>query len=93
MIFGPILTDFSQRYPDKPQMVSETACAPNDGGSKPQWITDAYASIENNYWMRLKAIFWFQENKEKDWRVQSSPSPNSLQAYQEAVGDIFFDGP
>jgi beta-mannanase len=93
MIFGPILTDFSQRYPDKPQMISETSCSPNDGGSKPQWITDAYASVKTNYWMKLKAVFWFQEKKEKDWRVQSSPSPQSLQAYRDAVGDMFFDGP
>ncbi len=99
MIFGPILADFSARYPDKPQMVSETACAPDDGGSKAQWITDAYALMkvnntqEGNYrWLRLKAIFWFQENKEKNWLIESGPG-DTRQAYRDAVDGEFFDGP
>ena len=92
MIFGPVLADFSSRYPAKRQMISETACAPDDGGSKAQWITDAYGSMKNNHWPRLRAVFWFQHNKEKDWRVQSWPG-DTLQAYRDAVNGEFFDGP
>lgn len=91
-IFDPILADFSVRYPDKPQMIAETACAPDDGGSKTVWITQAYQSLKGKHWPRVQAVFWFQENKEKNWLVESGPG-DTLQAYIDAVDGSSYGGP
>lgn len=40
---------------------------------KSSWISDAFAKLKNNYPL-VKAITWFQYNKESDWRVNSSTS-------------------
>lgn len=40
------------------------------GGSKPNWITDAYATIPT--FSRIKAVVWFHEDKEQEWRINSS---------------------
>jgi hypothetical protein len=79
-LFGDVLDDFRQRYPHKPQMISEFASAPDDGGSKTAWIQDAYAGIER--YPRLQAVVWFDERKELDWRIDSCPE--CLAAYRGA---------
>ena len=50
------------------------------GGNKANWIEEMFAS---NKFPRLSAIIWFDENKELDWRVQSSD--NSLEAFRQGV--------
>ncbi len=65
----------------KPIMVSETATT-ELGGSKAQWITDAFAAIPTRF-PRLETLTWFDINKETDWRVESSNA--SLQAFKKAV--------
>ena len=70
-LFGPSyqhLTALSQ----KPVMVAEVASA-EDGGSKAAWITDAYSTQIPTKFPRIQAVIWFNENKERDWRIQSSP--------------------
>lgn len=79
---------FQQSYDDilkitsKPLMVAETASA-ELGGNKAHWITDAYATQIPNHFPKVKAVIWFNENKETDWRVESSPTASS--AFANAV--------
>jgi hypothetical protein len=79
-LFGGVLADFRQRYPQKPQIISEFASAPDDGGSKSDWIQDAYARLDQ--YPRLQAVVWFNENKERDWRVELCPE--CVEAYRRA---------
>jgi Glycosyl hydrolase family 26 len=56
----------------KPLMIGEFACA-EQGGDKAGWIGDALAKIVSSY-PRIKMICWFNINKERDWRIDSSPA-------------------
>ncbi len=43
------------------------------GGSKAQWISDMFATLESSF-PRIKGFTWFNINKETDWRITSSES-------------------
>lgn len=66
---------------DKPILITEFSCA-EIGGNKAEWITDAFAAIRTKY-PRVILASWFGENKETDWRINSSSS--ALAAYRAAV--------
>ena len=63
----------------KPIFIFSFASA--EDSKKPVWIRDAMKQMGSN--PQLSGWLWFNENKEKDWRVDSSPS--SLSAFREAV--------
>lgn len=66
----------------KPIMIGE--CASTEiGGDKAAWITDAYGTQIPNVFTRLKAVVWFNANKETDWRITSSEAAQT--AYYNAV--------
>lgn len=67
---------------NKPMFIAEFASA-EQGGDKSRWITDTYNSIKNSY-TKIFAAVWFHENKETDWRINSSSS--ALEAYKNAIG-------
>ncbi|MEX2237362.1 MAG: glycosyl hydrolase [Dehalococcoidia bacterium] len=66
----------------RPMMVCEVGCA-ESGGDKGRWITDAFASEIPNAMPRLSAVIWFNENREVDWRIQSSQ--RASRAFRDAV--------
>lgn len=68
----------------KPVIITETA-APEIGGSKAQWITDAFNTLPTRF-PNIRIITWFNINKETDWRVQSSYS--SLMAFRQAMWNL-----
>jgi hypothetical protein len=74
-IFGSAYARLAQLGP-QPIWITETASAP-EGGDKAAWIRDMFASIAS--YPRLAAVIWFNVNKERDWRVDSSP--DSLAAF------------
>jgi hypothetical protein len=57
-------------------MIFSTSCAP--GPQKAPWITDFGAQIKKH--PKIVGWIWFNENKEKDWRVWSDN--NSLSAFK-----------
>jgi beta-mannanase len=71
-----IITGLSSR----PLMISETAC--QEDSRKPAWITSAFGT-EIPAMPRIKAVTWFNANKETDWRVNSSAG--SLAAFRAIV--------
>ena len=71
----------------KPLMVAETASA-EQGGSKADWIIDAYFIQVPRNFAKIKAIIWFNENKETDWRIQSSPAAQN--AFGAAIDSCFY---
>lgn len=56
--------------PDKPVMIAETGCA-EEGGSKGAWIGGAADSLKTMF-SNVKALVWFDIDKECDWRIASS---------------------
>jgi hypothetical protein len=48
------------------------------GGDKSEWVKNMLASTS---FPRVEALVWFNENKETDWRIESSQ--DSLQAFKE----------
>jgi len=70
----------------KPMMVAEFSSA-EDGGSKADWITNAYLMMRVRY-PKIKAVTWFHIDKETHWQINSSAA--SLAAYQAAIGDPYF---
>jgi len=64
-----------------PVMIGETAST-ETGGSKALWITEAFHVLEKRF-PRIKALIWFDDRKECDWRIASSHE--SLQAFRSGV--------
>lgn len=71
----------------KPLMVAETASA-EQAGNKASWITDAFGTQIPNNFPRIKAVIWFNENKETDWRIESSPAAQA--AFASAVASSVY---
>ena len=67
---------------DHPYWIVETASAEDgiDSQRKADWIKNMFTS---QAFPKVEAVIWFNEDKEHDWRVQSSPS--SLNAFREIL--------
>ena len=59
----------------KPIMIPETASA-ELGGDKGAWIDGMLPALENTF-PAVKALLWFEMNKETDWRIESSLAAQS----------------
>lgn len=69
-IFGEGFKILSRLSMEKPLMVAEMACA-EEGGSKEKWIEETFKVLKNEF-PRVKALVWFNMDKECDWRIESS---------------------
>jgi beta-mannanase len=66
----------------KPLILPEVGST-ETGGSKAAWITSALTS-ELQQFPRVRALVWFDVNKEQPWNLDSSPA--ALQAWVSAAG-------
>lgn len=73
----------------KPMIVAETGSA-ELGGNKAIWITQALLDTVPNHFPRLKAVLWFDANKETDWRVNSSAA--TLAAFRRVAASRMYSG-
>ena len=62
----------------RPIIIGEAACD-ESGGNKERWITEAFDIIKKRF-KKIEALIWFDEKKECDWRITSSPG--SLRAFR-----------
>lgn len=91
-LFYPVYHAFVNHpevFGDKKIMISEIA-TPKDtqfGGHKSAWISDMFACLKNEY-AKVEAFYWFNAEKEKDWRVNSSAQ--SLDAFKSGLRDPYF---
>lgn len=84
-VFGTIYQALTQ-FTSKPIMIGEFAAA-EQGGSKADWITDAFAKLESDY-PNVKIFCWFNINKERDWRVNSSATSEA--AFKQSLQSSYF---
>lgn len=68
-VFEQTFAELRALAPAKPVLVTETASS-ELGGSKAAWVDDL---ITWSAGQGLLGIIWFDENKETDWRMASSP--------------------
>jgi endoglucanase len=68
---------------EKPMLITEVSST-EIGGDKSDWITETFKTIKSSY-PRIKLVSWFNEDKETDWRINSST--DSLNAYVKAIND------
>jgi len=73
----------------KPVIIAETASS-ELGGDKAAWINQLAQTIPSAF-PRVRAVVWFQRNKETDWRVNSSPT--ALAAFQGLAANPAWAGP
>ena len=81
------ITEHPEIFGDKDIMLAEFAAM--EGGDKALWIQDAFNKIKDEY-VKIKAFYWFNEKKERDWRVDSSAE--SLESFRDAMDDPYFVG-
>ena len=78
----PALLPGHNRHASKPMLIAETASREGRGG-KAAWIRDAFLSALPSRFPRIRGVGWSDEQKERDWRVDSSAP--TLAAYREVV--------
>ncbi len=78
-VWQPFSSVFQQTYQEmlritaRPMMIAETAST-EQGGNKASWISDAFVTQLPQHFPSIRAVTWFNENKETDWRIESSPT-------------------
>ncbi|UKO93379.1 endoglucanase [Gordonia amicalis] len=81
-LFTKSLSTLTQLDSEHPILITEVGCAEGDQSNlKPQWIRDFFTVIGTND--RVAAFIWFQMDKERDWRFNSSPL--SARAFRESL--------
>jgi len=80
-VMGPGYSAVIALSATKPIFVAETGCG-TVGGDKAAWITDMFNVMPTKF-SRISGITWFNANKERDWRIESSSA--SLNAYKAAI--------
>lgn len=73
----------------KPIIVGETASA-EEGGSKAGWIEGITGTLRDDF-PDVRALVWFDVDKERDWRLRSSEE--SLAAFRALAADELFQTP
>ena len=71
----------------KPIMIPETAST-ELGGDKAAWIAGILPSLKTTF-PGVKALVWFQMNKETDWRIDSSAASEA--AFVTMANDPYFN--
>jgi beta-mannanase len=84
-VFEPTYRAVLELSPAKPLMIAEMATT-EEGGDKAAWISDAYMTQLPASFPKIRAVVWFNENKETDWRIESSPAAQSAFANALASG-------
>lgn len=93
-IFSSTYTKLLEIAPTKPIMVGEVAST-EIGGSKAQWIKDAFGSNMEVFFPRIEAVSWFNWNIATgkgrwDWPIESSASAQA--AFAERIASNYYAG-
>jgi beta-mannanase len=77
------------RLTGKPLMISEVAST-ESGGNKADWITQGFMNDLPKRLPNVRAVVWFNENKESDWEVNSSQG--ALKAWKKVAASSQYKG-
>ena len=68
-------------------MVGEFGAQERDPGEKARWLTETREALKTQF-PAIKAVVYFDANKDYDWRVTSSPE--TLAAFRDMANDPWF---
>lgn len=93
-LFSPTYSSMKTLAAGKPVMIGETAST-EIGGSKAEWIDDAFSTQLPRRFPNVKAISWFNWNypEEKgrwDWQIESSQSAQA--AFANVISSPYYAG-
>jgi len=71
----------------KPLMVGEFGAQERNPGDKAAWLTEAREALKTEF-PAIKAVLYFDANKDYDWRVTTSPE--TLAAFRDMANDPWF---
>lgn len=79
LLFEPTMRELNGIFPGKPVVIAETGCA--ESPHKAEWIAAMmdWAHFRSD----VRALTWFNEHKEQDWRIDSNPA--ALAAFRKAL--------
>lgn len=80
-VMGPAYKAVTALSATKPIFIAETGCG-TTGGDKAAWISNMFKVIPTTY-PRIIGVTWFNANKERDWRIESSTA--SLNAFKTGI--------
>lgn len=85
--------DHPEVFGSKPVMIGEFASCEAGAGDLPgqtkaAWIENAFERIKSTDYNQIDSFYWFNINKECDWRADSSPE--SLAAFRTAIAGASF---
>lgn len=84
-LFVPSLRTLRSLDPDHPILITEVASAEGpDPTMKAQWIRDFFAIVESD--SQIAGFVWFQMDKERDWRFNSTPA--STEAFRSSLAGM-----
>jgi beta-mannanase len=86
-VFGPSYAALTA-LTSKPMMISETASS-SSGGDKAAWIREILTVLPTQM-PRVRALVWFDREKETDWQIDSDPA--SALAFRELAASRLFSG-
>ncbi len=82
-VFGQTYADLGKLAPTKPLMIVETGSS-EEGGSKAEWLTDAFSTQLPEAFPLIHAVVWFNEpDQGEDWRIESSKTAQA--AFAQAI--------
>ncbi|MFH2138102.1 MAG: glycosyl hydrolase [Candidatus Omnitrophota bacterium] len=81
--------DHPEVFGDKEMMIAEFSSAEDltDPARKGEWVSRMFMALKDRY-TKISAMYWFNVDKEYDWRVDSSEA--SLAAFQYWLADEYF---
>jgi hypothetical protein len=87
--FASIYTPFYEwgMARSKPLMVGEFGAQERHPGEKAQWLVETREALKTKF-PGIKAVVYFDANKDYDWRVTSSPE--TLAAFRDMANDPWF---
>ena len=80
-VFGPTYNTIL-KITHKPMMIAQLSSA-EKGGNKAAWISNAYSIALPQHFTAIKAVVWFDQVGQSDWRIESSMS--AQQAFSRAI--------
>lgn len=86
ILFREPVRILSKKYPTKPIMIAEFACA-TQGGDKVKWMEEIPYYLKTTL-KPIKAINWFDLKKEADWRIKSPPE--AVATFKKMIHDPVF---
>jgi hypothetical protein len=88
-LYGPTYQEMLALAPSKPIMLAEFA-SNEEGGSKPDWVRDAFLTQLPQHFPQIKAVVWFNWNSHSGMTATFDSSAATLAAFREVLASPYY---